>query len=68
VFVQVCDMLIQCSKHGADQEMERCIPVLSAHMPDVDRDKILIMPRKAILNSLRHEALSDIDFAYHLGN
>eukprot|EP00802_Teleaulax_amphioxeia_P007487 Tamp_07493.p1 GENE.Tamp_07493~~Tamp_07493.p1 ORF type:complete len:636 (-),score=154.54 Tamp_07493:192-2099(-) len=66
-FQEVCDMLIQCAKHGADQEMERCVPVLSAHMPDVDRAKTLIMPRKVILNCLRHEALSDMDYAYSLG-
>ena len=66
-YQEVCDLLSQCARHGADQEMERCIPVLAAHMNDVDREKVLLMPRKAILNSLRHEALSDMDYAYSLG-
>jgi hypothetical protein len=67
LFQDVCDLLAQCAKHGADQEMERCIPVLAAHMPDVDRGKALNMPRKVIMNALRHEALSDMNYAYALG-
>ena len=66
-YQDVCDLLIQCAKHGAEAEMDRCVPVLAAHMPDVERAKALVMPRKVILNTLRHEALSDIDYAYSLG-
>ena len=66
-YQDACDLVIQIAKHGADQELERCIPVLSAHMPDVDRSKLLLLQRKAILGALRHEALSEIDYAYDVG-
>ena len=45
----VCDLLMQCCKHGADPELERCIPILAAHTPDVDRNKAMLLPRKVIL-------------------
>lgn len=66
-YQDVCDLLQQCSKHGAEQETERCTPVLASSLPDVERVKALAMSRKVILNVLRHEALSDIDHAYVLG-
>jgi len=64
---QVCDLLIQCVKHGADKEIERCIPVLASNLPEVDRGKVLKISKRAMLDTLRHEAISDMEHAYALG-
>ena len=34
------------AQHGAEQEMERCIPVLASFLPNVQRDKALAISRK----------------------
>ena len=48
-YEDVCDLLIQCGKHGCEEGIDRCVPVCAAHTPDIDRARALRLPRRAVL-------------------